>query len=108
MEFVQIRFVTPQGVTTPVDAQVGRTLMQVALEHRIEGIQAECGGQCSCATCHCYVDQAWVDRLAPKSASESDLIDFVWEPKPNSRLACQLQVTPDLQGLTVVVPAQQL
>lgn len=108
MEFVQINFVLPNGTTTPVAARVGRSVMQIAVEHAIEGIQAECGGQCSCATCHCYVDEAWVHKLSPKGVAEADLIDFVWEPRPNSRLSCQLEVTPDLQGLTVIVPAQQL
>lgn len=108
MGTVQVCFVLADGQMRQVRAALGRTLMQVAVDHQIEGIRAECGGQCSCATCHCYVDDAWVHRVPTKQDRETDMIDFVWEPKSNSRLACQVEITAAMEGLTVHVPAQQI
>ncbi len=105
---VQVTFVSPLGEERVVAASVGRSVMQAAVDHEVGGMRAECGGQCSCATCHCYVPEPWLSRLPPKMAGESDLIDFVWEPRPNSRLSCQLQVTADLEGLVIELPAQQI
>jgi 2Fe-2S ferredoxin len=73
----------------------------------VRGIVAVCGGRCQCATCHCYVDPQWVERLPPAEAAERDLIDFAWEPRVNSRLACRLAVAPELDGLTLYVPSEQ-
>lgn len=103
-----LTFVQPDGSRQQVPAQVGRTVMEAARDHQVQGIRAECGGECSCSTCHCYVDEAWIARLAPRAEAESGLIDFAWEPKSTSRLTCQLQVTEALDGLVLHVPAQQV
>lgn len=105
---MNISFVLASGKICDAHADAGSTVMQVALAHQISGIQAECGGQCSCATCHCYVDQSWVQRLPQKQSKEADLLDFVWEPRDTSRLACQIVLTEGLDGLIVHVPSQQL
>ena len=104
----RITFVQPDGSRITVDAPTGVTAMEVARSHNIQGILAECGGQCSCSTCHCYVDHAWLNRLPQKEDHEADLIEFAWEPRDASRLTCQLLVTDALDGLVLHVPQQQL
>jgi 2Fe-2S ferredoxin len=81
--------------------------MQGAVDNMIEGIVAECGGSCSCATCHCYIDQQWLDKLEPATEMENDLLECVTEPKDNSRLSCQIVISDDLNGLVVHLPESQ-
>ena len=64
-------------------------------------IKAECGGACSCATCHIYVDPAWLDRLFPATAEEMEQLDTAYAVESNSRLACQILVTPEMDGMRV-------
>ncbi len=104
----RITFVQPDGSRQTVDAPVGRSVMEAARDHDVPGILAGCGGDCACATCHCYVDPEWLPRLPPKKDDEAGLIDFAWEPRENSRLTCQLPVTEELDGLVLYVPQQQL
>ena len=83
--------------------------MEGARDNNIPGIEADCGGACACSTCHVYVEDQWVDRLPEKEAMEEDMLDFAWEPDPvKSRLTCQLRVTPELEGLVVRMPEQQI
>jgi 2Fe-2S ferredoxin len=82
--------------------------MQGAKDNGIPGILAECGGQCSCATCHCYADAQWAAKLPARQAKEAELIDFVCDPRENSRLSCQILLTESLDGLVLHVPDQQL
>jgi len=81
--------------------------MQAAVDHGVNGITADCGGACACGTCHCYVDAAWKDALKPAEDNETDMLEFVIEPKGNSRLSCQVTVTDALDGLIVTVPNSQ-
>lgn len=101
-------FVQPDGRRQTVAASVGRSVMEAARDHQVAGIRAECGGECSCSTCHCYVDDAWLARLPAATPAESGLVEFAWEPRPNSRLTCQIAVTPELEGLVLHVPAEQI
>ena len=71
------------------------------------GIEAECGGACACATCHVYVDDAWTDKVGKPEVMEEDMLDFAFEPKPVSRLSCQIKMTDEFDGLVVHVPEQQ-
>jgi ferredoxin, 2Fe-2S len=71
------------------------------------GIVAECGGACSCATCHVHVDEAWSEKVGPPSPMEEDMLDFAFDVRPTSRLSCQIKVTDELDGLIVRTPAQQ-
>ena len=82
--------------------------MEAARDHQVRGVRAECGGECSCSTCHCYVDEEWTSRLPPKADAESGLLEFAWEPKSGSRLTCQLVVTDTMEGLVLYVPQHQL
>ena len=104
----RITFIQPDGAATAVDIANGLTVMEGAVENGIAGILAECGGSCSCSTCHCYVAQSWTGALPPPQDDESGLIEFAWEPRDSSRLTCQLRVTDALDGLVLHVPAQQL
>ena len=95
------------GTRFDVDAASGSTVMENAVRNDVPGIEAECGGACACATCHVYVDEAWVERVGKPEAMEEDMLDFAYEVQPNSRLSCQIRVTPELDGLKVKVPDQQ-
>lgn len=91
-----------------VTADAGTTLMMAAVKNGVDGIEAECGGTCTCATCHVYVDERFVDRLPPPGEDELEMLDFVAaERKPNSRLSCQIVVTPQTDGLVVRLPETQ-
>jgi len=89
------------------DVAVGSTVMQGAVDNMIDGILAECGGSCSCATCHCYVDEAWFDKVGEAGGTEKTMLEMAMEQQPTSRLSCQIEVTEDLDGLVVRLPASQ-
>lgn len=91
-----------------VEIPAGHSLMEGAVNNDIAGILADCGGACSCATCHVLVDPAWVDVLPPREAMEEDMLEFAVEPGPTSRLSCQITITDALDGLIVTLPASQL
>jgi 2Fe-2S ferredoxin len=96
------------GEVHTVEAAVGDTVMAAAVRNGVPGIVAECGGNCSCATCHVYVDQAFATRVGPPGEMEEDLLDMaVAERRATSRLSCQIRVTEDLDGLTLEIPPEQ-
>jgi len=103
----KITFIEHSGTERTVDAETGKSVMQIALDNMIPGIVGDCGGSCSCATCHAYVDPAWADKLPPQSETESMMLDGALETQPTSRLTCQLTMTPELDGLIVRTPASQ-
>ena len=100
-------FVQPDGVRREIEAPVGITVMEVARQNNVAGVIARCGGACACATCHVYVATAWVAKLGPPEEMEEGMLESAWEPRPNSRLSCQIQVTQKLDGLELTVPAKQ-
>lgn len=103
----KINFVDHSGATRTIDADAGSTVMEVAIRNSIPGIEAECGGACACATCHVYVDDAWMERVGAPTPMEEDMLDFGYDIKPNSRLSCQIKVTDALDGLVVITPERQ-
>jgi 2Fe-2S ferredoxin len=103
----RIVFIEPDGVRRAVEAQVGVTVMETARRLGVRGILAQCGGACACATCHVYVAPAWMAKLPPREDMEEGMLESAWEPRPNSRLSCQIHVTAALDGLEVTVPEQQ-
>jgi 2Fe-2S ferredoxin len=103
----KIVFIEPTGVRREIDAPVGVTLMEVARQHGVSGIVAQCGGACACATCHVYVAPAWLARLGPREEMEEGMLETAWEPSAGSRLSCQVHITADLEGLEVTVPLRQ-
>ncbi len=102
-----VTYIEANGQSHEVDVESGASLMQGAVDNMIEGIVAECGGACACATCHCYVDSSWADKIEPASEMENDLLSCVTEPKDNSRLSCQVKMTDALNGLVVHLPESQ-
>jgi 2Fe-2S ferredoxin len=100
-------FVQPDGERRAVEAPLGQSLMEVARQNQIVGVVALCGGACACATCHVYVDPAWHGRLPPPEDMELGMLESAWEPRPNSRLSCQVHIAEGLQGLVVAVPRRQ-
>lgn len=92
-------------VEVPAD---GRSLMKAAVDAGVDGIDADCGGNLTCATCHVYVQAPWQDRLPPVSPDEDTMLDYTAaERLPSSRLSCQIPLVPELDGLNVDVPARQ-
>ena len=77
--------------------------MEVAVDNNIAGMVAECGGACACATCHAYVDAAWLEKLPAMDDMEDAMLDSALERRPNSRLSCQIEITDDLDGLVLTV-----
>ncbi|MGY8789447.1 MAG: 2Fe-2S iron-sulfur cluster-binding protein [Pseudomonadales bacterium] len=102
-----ITYISADGAINDIEVESGSSVMQGAVDSMIDGIVAECGGSCSCATCHCYVDDAWQDKVPAASEMEKDMLECVLEPEPNSRLSCQINITDDLDGLVVRLPKSQ-
>ena len=102
-----VTFISNEGNATEVDAEAGVSIMQIATAKGITGIVAECGGSMSCATCHIYVDEAWLDKTGSPSAAEANMLEFAEDPGPTSRLSCQIRYTAQLDGLIVRVPERQ-
>lgn len=102
-----VTFITHDQVEHEVHVAPGTTVMHAAIDNGVPGILADCGGACSCATCHCYVDEAWTEKTGPADDVEAQMLDFVMEPKETSRLSCQIVVNDELDGLVVHLPAAQ-
>lgn len=103
-----ITFIEPSGQEVTVTITDGWSLMQGATSQGVDGIVAECGGSCACATCHCYVDEARLAELPPPSEAELAMLENVAaERRPNSRLSCQIKAAPALEGLRVTLPDTQ-
>ena len=103
----KIVFTEPGGGRREINAPLGLTLMEAARQNGVQGVVALCGGACMCATCHVYVDPMWLARLEPREEMEEGMLETAWEPRANSRLSCQIQITADLDGLQVTVPQRQ-
>lgn len=100
-----VSFLSPGGEVSRIEAPVGRSVMEVAVANGIAGIMADCGGACTCATCHVYVDPEWFDRLPSPEDMERSMLDFSEnEVLPVSRLSCQIKITPAMEGLVVRLP----
>jgi len=95
------------GKVHELDAEVGLSLMECARDNMVSGIEAECGGCCSCATCHCYVDEPWLEQIGKAEGQEADLLAATSAPKPNSRLSCQITISDQMDGLVVRLPEFQ-
>jgi 2Fe-2S ferredoxin len=103
-----VRFIDHTGAAFEVEAPLNKSLMQVALDNGVPGILGDCGGSCSCATCHGYVDEQWTDMLPARSETEVFMLENVPDLRPNSRLCCQIRVKPELDGIVVQLPQEQI
>ncbi|PLX37681.1 MAG: (2Fe-2S)-binding protein [Hyphomicrobiales bacterium] len=104
----RITYIAHDGTKTEVEAPEGWTLMQAATLNNVAGIEGECGGSCACATCHVYVDDAWLDKVGAMAEAENDMLEFTVSTRTaNSRLGCQIKVSGSLDGLVVRLPEEQ-
>ena len=103
----RITWLQSDGTVATHDVPIGLSLMRGAVENGVDGIIAECGGACACATCQVLVDPAWVDRIAKPGPLEESMIEDSELGSENVRLSCQIEVTADLDGLVVQVPSSQ-
>ena len=104
---VAITFIEHTGAVHKVDGPEGATAMETAVRNGVPGIVAECGGACACATCHVYVDEAFMDKVGQPEEMEQSMLDFAENVQANSRLSCQIQVSDELDGLRVTTPESQ-
>lgn len=90
-----------------VDLSPGMSLLEGALKFAIPGIDGDCGGSCACATCHIYLDPDWFEKCGPRDELEADMLDFAFDVSEFSRLACQVRITDEMDGLIVRTPERQ-
>jgi ferredoxin len=103
-----ITYIEDDGTSHVLEVANGESVMQGAVNNMLPGVAAECGGALACATCHCYVDEAWLDKVGAASPAENDMLEATAsERRPGSRLSCQITVTPSLDGLIVRLPKTQ-
>lgn len=106
---VKITYIEPDGRDVELQVPEGWSLMEGAFQNGVDGIEAECGGSCSCATCHVYIDEAFLDRLEPVQPNEDEMLECTAsERKPNSRLSCQIEINKSLDGIIVHIPPTQI
>ncbi|HTW75399.1 MAG TPA: 2Fe-2S iron-sulfur cluster-binding protein [Steroidobacteraceae bacterium] len=104
----RVTYIEPDGRAVTLEVRSGRSLMSAAMDAGLEGIEAQCGGNMACATCHCYVQAPWLERLPPPTQDEQLMLQNVAaEWRENSRLSCQLIMQPELDGITVRFPDRQ-
>ena len=100
-------YVDHAGTERKVEAKNGETVMEAAIKNSIPGIDADCGGACACATCHVYVDPAFMSLVGKPEDMEQSMLDFAENVTENSRLSCQITVSDALNGLRVTTPESQ-
>lgn len=100
----KITFIHNDGSKQDCDATVGDMVMNVAINNSIDEVLAECGGSLSCATCHVYLSDDWVSKVPPPNEMEESMLELVDDPAPGSRLSCQIEVTEEMDGLTLTLP----
>ena len=104
----KITYITHDKQNHTVEVQNGLTVMEGAVQNDIPGIDADCGGGMSCATCHVYVKEDWFNKLPKKTEGEDDMLDQAYEPNSSSRLSCQITVSDEINGLVVHLPEKQV
>lgn len=103
----KITFIENNGTKHEVEADNGLSVMEAAVNNLVPGVDADCGGACACATCHVYVDDAWRPKTGEVGDMEETMLDFAEDRQENSRLACQIKISDELDGLVVTMPESQ-
>lgn len=103
----KIKYIEFKGKEHVVDLDAGMTLMEGAIKNMIPGVDADCGGACSCSTCHLYIAEEWIEKVGRAEDMEGDMLDFAYDVRENSRLGCQVEVTDDMDGLIIYLPERQ-
>ena len=104
----KITFIEHDGTEHIVDVEPGGSVMQAAIENLVPGIDADCGGECACATCHVMVTDGWTDTVGGPGEREDEMLDLTPERESSSRLSCQIEVRDELDGLIVRLPEFQM
>lgn len=104
---IKVTYIEHNGTQRVVDVEEGMSLMEAAVSNLVPGIDGDCGGVCACATCHVFVDDAWLAKLTPMESMEDAMLNLAEGRDANSRLACQLKATPELDGLVLRTPIGQ-
>lgn len=105
---ISIRFIRTDGSVQVLQAEPGQSLMKAAVDANLQGIEADCGGSLTCATCHVMIGPPWAAMLNAPVPDEIDMLDFASSPvTADSRLSCQVKLTPDMDGMEVRLPASQ-
>ena len=105
----KVTYIEFNGTEHRIDVPVGMSVMRGAVSNAVPGIDADCGGECACATCHVYVDPAWLEPIGtpPPGSMEESMLSFAAVAAPNSRLSCQIAMREELDGLVVRMPDGQ-
>ena len=104
----KVTMIEHDGRVRDLDLEDGFSLMEGAVKNGVSGIEADCGGACACATCHVYVDEAWIERVGPPSSMEEEMLEIAAsEVTPASRLSCQISMRAEFDGLVVWLPERQ-
>lgn len=104
---LKVKYIAHDGGETVVETKAGTSIMKAAVDNGVDGIVAECGGAMSCATCHVYFDPEWSEKLEEPQKMEKEMLEFVIEPHPTSRLSCQIKMQEELDGIVVHLPESQ-
>ena len=107
MELVEVTFIHPDGSRETHAAGAGDTIMDVALDNGVAGIVAQCGGGCTCCTCHGWIEPLWFTQLPDPHQDEVDMLEYAWRRAATSRLTCQVALTSELSGICVRLPEKQ-
>lgn len=104
---VKITYREFSGANHVVEVPAGQSVMEGAISNGVPGIDADCGGACACATCHIQIPDEWLGKVNVAGEAEMEMLELAQDPTANSRLSCQIQVTPELDGLVVLMPESQ-
>ncbi|MFK8047983.1 MAG: 2Fe-2S iron-sulfur cluster-binding protein [Halioglobus sp.] len=104
---VSITYIEHNGAEHTIEAEEGKSVMMIAVDNSVPGIDADCGGACACATCHIFVPPEWQEKTGERNAMEESMLQLAEGVMENSRLSCQIDVTSDLNGLVVHMPESQ-
>jgi 2Fe-2S ferredoxin len=103
-----IKFINHEGKQHVVELEDGKSLMQLAMDNGVQGIDADCGGECACGTCHVMVGKQWLSLVGSPNNEELQMLEMTPEKQANSRLSCQIKVTDAMDGMEVHVPEFQM
>ena len=103
----RITYIEFNGTSHDIEVPPGQSVMEGAVRNGVPGIDADCGGNCACATCHVFVDPDWVAKIEPALEGEKSMLEYVQQAQPTSRLSCQIAVTAAMDGLIVRMPQKQ-
>lgn len=103
----KVIYVEDNGTTHEIEVPLGTSLMQGAVNHMIPGIEGDCGGLCACGTCHVYVSVEFAPSCGSADELESGMLEFAFNVRNSSRLSCQIQVSEEMEGIVVQMPARQ-